>query len=199
MGELKPTPGSLWDEAVAHTAATGPQIREVGRQMLAVTKEPNVRAIKEIPRRLDLVAPELRRVFRGLVSGELRWPLYLHGLVGTGKTLAALCLHDHVPGARYVTVEKLADAVVAQNDREWTRLRENRLVVLDELGARQRDTDLHYTAIQRLADIRELRNRVAVYVSNLSIVELAALYDDRIASRLSCGTRFELKGADRRR
>jgi len=166
---------------------------------LAVTKEPNVRAIKEIPRRLDLVALELRRVFRGLVSGELRWPLYLWGRVGTGKTLAALCLHDHVPEARYVTVERLADTVVAKDEGEWGRLREHRLVVLDELGARQRDTDLHYTAIQRLADIRECRNRVAVYVSNLSVAKLAALYDDRIASRLSCGTRFELKGDDRRR
>lgn len=153
----------------------------------------------EIPRQLHLVDQGLRAVFRGLVTGELRWPLYLWGAVGTGKTLAALCLCDHVPDARYVTVEKLADTVVSKDEGEWNRLRENRLVVLDELGARQRDTDLHYTAIQRLADLRERKRSVAVYVSNLSVAQLAALYDDRIASRLSCGTEFELKGADRRR
>ncbi len=46
----------------------------------------------------------------------------------------------------------------------------------------------HHQAIQKLADIRERRRRVVVYVSNLPVEKLAALYDDRVASRLSCGT-----------
>lgn len=194
----RPDPGKMFDDAVAFTSAIIPDSTKIGYQKLAVSKEPTMSMLKEIPRRLNLVDPELRKIFRGLVSGEFRWPLYLWGSVGTGKTLAALCLCDHIPDSRYLTVEALADAVVSQDTTEWRNLLVSRLVVMDELGARQKDSDLHYKAIQKLADIRERRRRVAVYVSNLSAEQLAALYDDRIASRLSCGTVWQLKGDDRR-
>jgi DNA replication protein DnaC len=42
-----------------------------------------------------MVSPEVRKVFRDLVTGVAPWPLYLFGPAGTGKTSAALVLLDH--------------------------------------------------------------------------------------------------------
>ncbi len=160
--------------------------------------EPDTRALADIPRRLNLVDSGLRTVFRRLVSGDLRWPLFLWGGVGTGKTLAALCLCDHVPASRYLTAEQLADAIMEKDEGEWRHLRERALVVVDELGTRENVGTLHYRALHRLTDVRERSGRVAVYISNLPMGEIAALYDDRIASRLNCGTVWKLDGDDRR-
>jgi hypothetical protein len=75
----------------------------------------------------------------------------------------------------------------------------DRLVVLDEIGARQKVTDLHYSAVKEFADVRELdHSGVAIYISNLEPMQLANVYDDRIASRLLCGTWYKLDGKDRR-
>jgi hypothetical protein len=53
--------------------------------------------------------------------------------------------------------------------------------------------------VKNFADARAINARgVAVYVSNVAPNELASMYDDRICSRLLCGTWFELKGPDRR-
>lgn len=200
METKRPDPGKLFDQATeaAFASATGRTSISRRRKMLRTTQQPKVVQMREIPRHLDLVDQGLRKIFRGLVSGELRWPLYLWGPVGTGKTLAALCLCDHILDSRYTTVEELVDAVVDRDLSEWRGLRESLLVVLDELGERQRDIDVHRIAVQRLAGIRERRRSVAVYVSNLPPTQLVKQYDDRIVSRLCCGTRFELKGADRR-
>jgi hypothetical protein len=39
---------------------------------------------------------------------------------------------------------------------------------------------------------------VAIYISNLEPEAIARVYDDRIASRLLCGTWYKLDGEDRR-
>ena len=75
------------------------------------------------------------------------------------------------------------------------------LAILDELGTRNRVTDIEYSVVKRFADLREQQNaRAAIYISNLAPGEIGSnLYDGRIVSRLTCGTWFELKGNDRRR
>lgn len=134
------------------------------------------------------------------MSGRAAWPLFLHGPAGTGKTCAALCVCDRVEYAQFWTPEELADGIVRGGmDDAWRRLRECDLAVLDELGARERVGDLHYQAVKRFADCREENGRrVAVYVSNVRPERISDLYDDRVASRLLCGTWFELAGKDRR-
>lgn len=160
--------------------------------------KPTIRAEREIPRRLDLVAPQLRSVFRRLVSGEAPWPLYLWGAVGTGKTLAALCLCDHVHESHYSRVRQLADDRMAQGNR-IDMAKTCVLAVLDEIGTTQKTGDLLYGVVEDFADYRARHRHVAVYVSNLDVPRIAELFDDRIASRLTCGTVFELTGPDRRR
>lgn len=162
-----------------------------------MTREPHTHAEARVPRQLDLVDPDLRKVFRALVTGQTPWPLFLHGPVGTGKTMAALCLCDHVDNSYYRTVSALADNRMAKGS-DMEHVAKVRLAVLDEIGAREKVGDLIYEVVKEFADRRERHGRVAVYVSNLDAQELARLFDDRVADRLLCGTKHELGGKSRR-
>jgi hypothetical protein len=57
---------------------------------------PQRRYFPGIERSIASIDPALRQSLRRLALGELPWPCFLHGPVGTGKTLAALCLLDHL-------------------------------------------------------------------------------------------------------
>lgn len=162
-----------------------------------LTPEPDRRAEIRVARRLDLVEPGLLDLLYRLAAGEAKWPLYLHGLPGRGKTRAVLAYCDHVMQSWYCTVDRLADMII-DHRAPWQRMEEFSLAVLDEIGVRQRVTDLDYQAVQRFADAREKALLPVIYVSNLTAAELPAAYDDRIASRLLCGTWYELTGPDRR-
>lgn len=78
----------------------------------------------------------------------------------------------------------------------WERWKLSKLTVLDELGARGNVTDFQYETVKKAIDARE--GLCCVYLSNAGLDEIAALYDDRIASRLAGGTVFELTGPDQR-
>lgn len=78
----------------------------------------------------------------------------------------------------------------------WTELAESNLVVLDEIGGRERVSDHHYETVKRILDDRE--GRPLICLSNLDAARLAAIYDDRIVSRLMAGTTVILSGRDRR-
>ena len=138
------------------------------------------------------------------------WPLVFVGDVGTGKTCAALCLLDWVSKSRkYYTVPDLCDELIAvQNGHReygqrkdtlvswWERWREAACCAVDELGSRTKVSDFQYESVKRAIDLRE--DRPAVFISNLSLDELAKVYDDRIASRLAGGTVIHFTGDDRR-
>ncbi len=163
------------------------------------------RLMPSVQRSMSEVHPKLLATLRSLVTGNAPWPLFLYGNVGAGKTLAALCLADVMRTAVYHTVEDLCSRILELRDdhaavREtWEMIAGKNLAILDELGTRQNVSDYHYATVKRFADARELHaGRVAIYISNLSHAELTKLYDSRIVSRLICGTRFELKGRDRR-
>jgi Cdc6-like AAA superfamily ATPase len=142
------------------------------------------------------VKPALLETFARLVLGELPWPLFLHGEVGTGKTRAALYFCDCVVTARYYTAEDIADAIMDGGMPDMVRYS---LVVLDELAERTKSSDLGYQAVKRVLDQRERHNHnVAVIVSNFAPDDLEEAYDGRIVSRLKAGTVFELKAKDRR-
>ena len=162
--------------------------------------KPDPRSLVEIPRRIDLIDVGLRGVIRDLISGKSRWPLYLWGDVGVGKTAAALCMCDHVPDSWYATAKRLVANMLTRNDYlDIKSMSDKRFAVLDELGARDDNPGFACEVVQAFADVREKHNRVAVYVSNVDIGGISKLYDPRIASRLSCGTVHRLEGGDRRR
>jgi len=183
-----------WKEAlVSTTATTAPS----ARKRIGFRAKPVVRARRRLKRHLSLVSRPLLDVFRGLVRGKLPWPMYLWGTAGGGKTRACLALCDHVPESYYLTIEDACDAVMARTDGWlWRMIGDYRLVIVDELGIRISTGDLEYTVLKRLADARE--DLPAIYAANLPPKVIARTYDDRIASRLLCGTRFHLDDGDRR-
>ena len=133
------------------------------------------------------------------------------GPVGTGKTCAALCLADYVlERAVYYDLAgwclrlEHARAGRLETDRgyaisvlgAWHSWETAALGIIDELGGRERVSDYQRETLLGLLGKRA--GRPSIYISNLSIKELADVYDDRIASRLGGGTVVMFDGPDRR-
>lgn len=189
-----------------NAAAERERFEEPGIHPLhVVPKKPiSHRLLPKAFRSMDQVDPDLVELFRQLVAGRAKWPLFLHGPVGTGKTFAALCLCDHLPTAAYLTVEELCDYVMTRHHIEvaahWNELGKKDLVVLDELGTRIKSGgDLEYNTVLKLLSLREReQNRAIICISNVSPESTIELYDRRIYSRMCSGSVFALAGPDRR-
>ena len=80
-------------------------------------------------------------------------------------------------------------------DEIYRNIERTNLYVLDEVGMRMNVTDAHYSALKKVMDIRY--GKPMVMISNLSLDEIAEVYDQRISSRLMDGTVVELT-TDRR-
>ena len=163
------------------------------------------RLMPNVRRSMAQVDPELVGVFRRLVAGENPWPLFLHGPVGVGKTLAALSLADHARTAAYFTADGLCNTLLELRDQPamvrglWDAIDGKHLVIIDELGLRGNVSEFFYGTIKRVADARELNaGRVGIFISNLDANQLVRIFDDRLGSRLFCGSHFHLTGRDRR-
>lgn len=149
----------------------------------------------------------LRVVLENLAWGESPWPLYLYGPVGSGKTRAMLAWCDRLEVARYWTVDDLMHLADSRTDRDppwidpvhgsWRRNGWPSLAVLDEVAIREKVSDWEYSAVKRFADWRE--DRPTVYISNHSPDVIGRKYDERVESRLTCGTVHKLTGPDRRK
>ncbi len=145
-------------------------------------------------------------------QGVSSWPLVLCGSVGSGKTFAAVALLDAVGGGcRYYSLAEMCDELIQANRGElywgseritagafWADWRKRRCAVIDEIGARHNVSDFSYETLKRAIDERERVAAPLVCISNLSLSDIGALYDDRIASRLAAGTLVEIEGDDRR-
>ena len=164
----------------------------------------------DVVRDRELIDSGIRIEIREAIASG-RWPLLMVGNVGAGKTCAALALLDHVSGTtQYHTAADLTDRLRRATAKEleseqgylifpgdiWGLWRVAELVVLDELGSRETVSDWQYECVKRAIDERE--GRPAVFISNLLIEGLVRVYDDRIASRLACGTVVKFDGPDRR-
>lgn len=209
-------PGAAWDrllESALTLARSQPSRPErFGLARLPLNLFSTQRHLPRTPRTLAGIDPALRRIIRSLVGGELPWPLFLTGKPGTGKTCALLCLLDHA-GGDYHTVRGLHAMLIRAEqgrlewydngrggtlwpERVWAGLAKAPLVVLDELGCREKVSDAHYETVKQVID--ERHGKPFAVVSNLAIGEIATVYDDRIFSRLAAGTVVELAGEDRR-
>jgi DNA replication protein DnaC len=152
-------------------------------------------------RRVD---EDLRELFRRLLDGRQPWPLLLSGRCGCGKTCAVLALCDFARRSFYATVEELCRVelygTLERKRLTWRKVEESPLAVLDEIGIRQKVTDLEFTVAYRFADLRDRRRGAGtVYVSNFSPEAIGRLYDDRLLDRISRGTFYRPDGPSKRR
>lgn len=171
--------------------------------LLHLRNDSERRILPILNRTMKAVDNDLVEVFRKLVSGQIEWPLFVHGEVGSGKTRAALCLCDFADSAAYWSIDRLASIEIGSDDelkyQTWRDVERKALVVVDEIGQREKVGDLHSSTLQRFMDNRENQSHaIAVYISNVPPEELSGIYDDRIVSRLLAGTVFHLDGDDRR-
>jgi DNA replication protein DnaC len=137
----------------------------------------------------------------------------LLGAVGAGKTCAALALCDHVYRSMYESFAGHCDLLrMAQEGKlewysngqggkttapqVWKGYRDAPLVVLDEIGSREKVSDFQYSCLYDMLENRECKP--LILISNLSLEELARVFDERIVSRIIAGTPIFVEGADMR-
>ncbi len=209
-------PAAPWDKALAESLArqtstpASPQSGQTARLHLERRKPYHLlnksRDMAQIP---DL----LRSAIRAMVKGEKPWPLFIYGPAGTGKTCAVLCLLDFISDGDYYTASGLCETVIQSQagrlewyhegyggtlwpEKFWSKFAAKSLVVLDEIGTRDKVSDHHYECIKRVLDDRH--GKPLILLSNLDLTTLARVYDDRIASRMAGGTVVKLDGPDMR-
>lgn len=133
-------------------------------------------------------------------SKENRFPLFIHGGTGTGKTCLAALLFRRVTWPMWrrcddflltLATSRGDSSFVAQKDRAANCS----CLFLDDIGLREPTETMQ----QILFDLLELRKgKPTVITSNHSPETLKELYDDRIRSRILAGTIIEIAGSDRR-
>ena len=130
-----------------------------------------------------------------------KFPIYLNGDVGRGKTGLAAVLYRIARRPIWRRADTfLLDLSMGRSDQTYrTELRkagEASLLVLDDLGVRRPSEGMFHL----LFDVLELRKSLpTVITSNKSLDELCEVYTDgRIYSRLAAGTVLTLTGDDRR-
>lgn len=211
----------LLAESLASKSGTPLRPKRTGLVALRLGKEPQVRATAKakvfqwpnVERAIGEIDQFLRTAIRKVVVGEAAWPLMVSGPPGTGKTCASLCLLDHVANGEYFTVPGLCSRMnqAQQRGLDWSQegrsgtwwphdiermIADASLVVLDEIGCRERVSDAHYETVKMVLDARHYKPFVAL--SNVPLADLGRLYDARIVSRLAEGTVVQLEGSDRR-
>ncbi len=144
-----------------------------------------------------------------------RWPLYLWGATGVGKTCGAaaayalwkqpaafMSLTEHCDILKGFNVNQTQLVPTALGKVEltltgyWDRLRKMGLVVVDEIGTRDA-TPQRYDALLRLLETRH--GRPLIVTGNIEpTASLATVYDERVQSRILSGCLLQVMGDDRR-
>lgn len=177
---------------------------------------------RPLPETVSMARPEMltqpvRSELRALWKGERPWPLYLWGAPGRGKSCAAGILYQFWPLDQRAVWWRMSDfiarirecrmndgrSIVTINGQQyerteetwWRIIEQQQLAVFDDVGLRL-PSPADYEIVFMLCDKRG--RKPTVYTSNIPPQKLGSVYDDRIKSRMLCGTRFEMEGADRR-
>ena len=176
------------------------------------------------PRELAAVPKAILETLERAEVGKTRWPLYIHGQPGNGKTCAALAISDHVERSEFFTFEqftaKTNDVKFGRatftaggqmnpegyrevtHEINWTVQRWNQhlasapLVLLDDVGTRDRSSEAAYEAFKGLLDSRD--GKPLIVTSNHDVSVMATIFDPRVFDRLASGTVVELVGTSRR-
>lgn len=145
---------------------------------------------------------------------EQQYPILFHGPPGVGKSFAMGLFYASFPGnvKWFRAVEFVRLIHLCRKDGEvmlpgayaacgeghlWkTRVENPVALFVDDIGLTN-PSDSKYEILYELIDRR--MGKPLFLSSNLSIGELAKLYDDRIASRIGAGLRVEFTGTDRRK
>ena len=186
----------------------------VNAQLLLHPLHGKRRIMTNIPRVRDRIPPALREVIGRCCTGKSPWPLFVSGPAGCGKTCAALYLADRVVrSAAYRDFGELCSELASAKTGTlwwqgthaeskidpkayWAHWESYALTIVDEIGTRATVSDHTYETLKAAIDHRY--GKPAVLLSNLSIEELARVFDDRIASRCAGGTVVSVVGEDMR-
>lgn len=213
-------PGEEWDRLVESTItqAASPTLRLHGRVKLPIRRDKgpcnrlaDLIKLPLLDRQPGQIDKKLREHIRACITAEAPWPMFIYGNAGAGKTCAALCLIDFAGGVYLTAASLCAMTNEVREGRLWSPYGQGKnlnyqefwgcvegapVVVLDEIGGRDKVSDHHFEQVKEVIDRRS--GKPLVVMSNHGLEKIAELYDERIASRLTEGTPFELRGEDRR-
>jgi len=135
------------------------------------------------------------------VNPAPRFPIYVTGSVGTGKTGLAAVMYRIAQRPIWRRADSfLLDLSMGRSDdtyrSEVRKAAQASLLVLDDLGIRKPSEGMFHL----LFDLLELRKtKPTIITSNKTLDELSDQYTDgRIYSRLAAGTVMTIAGEDRR-
>jgi len=130
-----------------------------------------------------------------------RFPVYVYGPVGTGKSGIAAVLYRIATSAIWRRADSLLlDLSMGRNDgkyaQEMSKIESTNVLVMDDLGLRRPSEGMFHM----LFDILERRKaKMTIITSNHSPEQLRDVFEDgRIYSRLMAGTPLMCEGKDRR-
>lgn len=133
-------------------------------------------------------------------SQDRRFPIFIHGGTGTGKTCLAALLYQTADSPLWRRCDDFLLSLATSRGDVFFRTEQAKAtscscLFLDDIGLREPTETMQ----QILFDFLELRKgKPMVITSNHSPEGLTDLYDDRIRSRILAGTIIEMKGPDRR-
>jgi DNA replication protein DnaC len=166
------------------------------------------------PREWEQLPSTLRRAIVELCHGERKWPLFIHGTVGSGKSCAALCVADRVAKPEFWAMPAFVSYCqsVKEGKEEWyecgrggtltekglwNHIAKVPLLILDDVGFREvKNSDYEMEALFLALEARD--GKPLICTSNLNDDEIEQNYNIRIRSRMCSGTNYELSGEDRR-
>lgn len=166
----------------------------------------------ELDREPSMVPKQMADAFRACRTGKAPWPLFVSSDAGGGKTRFGLLVSDWYGGimADFATIvdeyrlckcgelhdELYENRPLIRETAYRKRMRDHRIVVVDDIG--QRDVSDHARETLMLILNEREGPHPTVLISNLPLSQLSALYDDRVASRMAAGTVIGVNGVDMR-
>ena len=129
-----------------------------------------------------------------------RFPIYIHGDTGRGKTCLAALMYRTAETPLWRRCDELLLSLATSRGEasyrtEMAKVSYASCLFLDDIGLRRPTEPMQ----QIFFDVLELRkSKPTVITSNHTPETLAELYDDRISSRIFAGTIIALSGEDRR-
>jgi len=148
-------------------------------------------------------------------SFEKRESVFITGLCGTGKTHLAVALGRmamrnkpkdlRVTESTFVNYpEFIIDVKCSFGETAYKSMRSlisnlsGGFLILDDICTSKNPTPIDVDTLYLIVNERYQRRIPTIYTSNLTLEEIGAAYNDRIASRLSACNIIELTGNDRR-